>query len=82
MTRTIACVGKKLGCEKGFGVDMRSYDAYLFESLGPHWRRRRRPRASVSSWRRARGEEPSQACRIVGTPGAWVLAWVTQSHMS
>lgn len=30
MTRTIACVGKKLGWEKGFGVDMRCYDACLF----------------------------------------------------
>jgi len=35
MTRTIPCVGKKLCCEKGFGIDMRSYDACLFESVGP-----------------------------------------------
>ena len=33
-SRTIACVGKKLGWEKGFGVDMRCYDACLFEGLG------------------------------------------------
>ena len=32
-SRTIACVGKKLGWEKGFGVDMRCYDACLFEGL-------------------------------------------------
>jgi hypothetical protein len=34
MTRTIAYVGKKLGWEKRFGVDMRCYDACCFESLG------------------------------------------------
>jgi hypothetical protein len=34
MTRTIACVGKKLGWENGFGMDMRRYYACRFESLG------------------------------------------------
>jgi hypothetical protein len=34
VTRTIACVGKKLGWEKGFGEDMHCYDACRFESLG------------------------------------------------
>jgi hypothetical protein len=34
VTRTIACVGKKLGWEKGFGVDMRCYDACRFEVWG------------------------------------------------
>jgi hypothetical protein len=34
MTRTIACVGKKLGWEKGLGVDMRCYDACRFKSVG------------------------------------------------
>jgi hypothetical protein len=31
--RTIACIEKKCGWEKGFGVDMRCYDACCFESL-------------------------------------------------
>jgi hypothetical protein len=32
--RTIACVGKKLGWEKGFGVDTRCYYACRFENVG------------------------------------------------
>jgi hypothetical protein len=33
MVRTIVCVGKKLGWEKGFRADMRCYDACRFEGL-------------------------------------------------
>jgi hypothetical protein len=34
VTRTIACVGRKLGWEKGFVVGMRWHYACRFESLG------------------------------------------------
>jgi hypothetical protein len=34
VTRTIACVGRKLGWEKGFVVGMRCHYACRFESLG------------------------------------------------
>jgi hypothetical protein len=35
ITRTIACVGKKLGCDEGFGVDMRSYGTRFLRVWGP-----------------------------------------------
>ncbi|SRR6266702_1811290 len=77
MTRTIGCVGKKLGCEKGFGVDMRRYEACLFESLGPSLALST-TRTTAGTTERFEtmslaGEERPERCRIASEGADWLL---------